>query len=158
MPRDAIEYCLEAARLAPSACNSQPWRFIVLDDAEKKDAACDAAFSGVHAVTGRFVKEAPVLVIVLTERSKYIARVGGALKRVQYSLIDIGIAAEHFCLAAAEQGLGTCMLGWFNDGALRKYLAVPKSADLDLVITLGYPASAPREKKRRTIDEMRSYR
>lgn len=158
VPREAIEYCLETARLAPSACNSQPWQFIIIDDAAKKDAACTAAFSGIHAVTGRFVKEAPVLIVMLTERSKYIARVGGTLKRVQYSLIDIGIAAEHFCLAAAEQGLGTCMLGWFNDGALRKHLAVPKSADIDLVITLGYPAAAPREKKRRSLDDMRTYR
>ncbi|MBI4977288.1 MAG: nitroreductase family protein [Spirochaetes bacterium] len=156
--RKDIDHCLEAARIAPSACNSQPWRFIVIDDPEFKTRVAQAAFSGVHAVTGRFVISAPVLIVMITERSKYIARVGGALKNVQYSLIDIGIAAEHICLAARERGLGTCMLGWFNDTALKKTLQLPRSASVDLVITLGLPATAgTREKKRKTLDEIRIY-
>jgi nitroreductase len=156
--RTLIEECLEAARLSPSACNSQPWRFIVLDDPGQKNAACDAAFTGLYSATGRFVKQAPVFVVIVTERSKYISRVGGFLKKVQYSLIDIGIAAEHFCLAATERGLGTCMLGWFNDRALKKYLKLPKSAGIDLVITVGHPKNkTARAKDRKSLDEIRTY-
>jgi len=102
--------------------------------------------------------QAPVLVVLITEKSKPIARIGGVIKDKTYNLIDIGIAAEHFCLQAVEEGLGTCMLGWFDSKNLYDYLKIPKNKQIDLIISLGYPLkNENRSKKRKTLDEIRSY-
>ncbi|MBN1269014.1 MAG: nitroreductase family protein [Kiritimatiellae bacterium] len=159
VPREAIERCLEAARLAPSACNSQPWRFIVVDDETLRPELAKAAFSGLYAMNA-FAREAPVLIVVITERAKYSAGLGGMFRGTRYALIDIGIAVEHLVLQAEEEGLGTCWLGWFNEKAVKKILGLPRSAKLDIMISLGYPAEGvePREKKRRELDDMRAFR
>ena len=157
VPREIIDRCLEAARIAPSACNSQPWKFIVVDDPDKKTRIADAAFSGVYSIC-KFVKRAPVIVVIVTEKMSYAARVGAFLKKVQYSLIDIGIACEHFALQATEEGVGTCMIGWFSERKVKKVLGLPKSASVDLLISMGYPENEEqREKIRKSIDEIREY-
>jgi len=106
----------------------------------------------------RFAAAAPVLVAMLTERSRFMARLGGQFRGIQYSLVDIGIAGEHFVLQAAEQGLGTCWLGWFNEKAGKRALHLPRSARIDILIALGYPETeSSREKKRKSLDEIRKY-
>lgn len=156
--RELIEKCLEAARLAPSACNSQPWYFIVVDVEESKNKLADIAFSGVYS-SNSFAKKAPVLVVVINEKSNYVAKVGGFLRGTQYSLIDIGIAVEHFVLQAQELGIGTCWLGWFNEKGVKKFLGIPKSKKVEAIISMGYPpeGTTPREKKRKSLDEIREY-
>ncbi|MFH1995795.1 MAG: nitroreductase family protein [Candidatus Omnitrophota bacterium] len=157
IPRETIERCLEAARVSPSACNSQPWSFIVVDDPAIKRELADRAFSSVFA-NNAFAKNAPVLVIVITERSKYIARLGGYLKNVQYSLIDIGIVCEHFILQAEEEGVGTCWLGWFNEKAVKETLKIPPEKKVDVIISMGYPEpGATIEKPRNSMEEIRRY-
>jgi len=157
VPRDVLERCLEAARLAPSACNSQPWSFIVVSDPATRTRLAEAAFSGLYSMCA-FAKTAPVLVAVITERSRYSALLGGLLRRVQYSLIDIGIVGEHFMLQAAEEGLGTCWLGWFNEKGVRQALGLPRTTRIDVLISVGYPADGTvREKVRKAPDEMRRY-
>ena len=99
VPREVIDRSIEAARLAPSACNSQPWSFIVVDDENLKNRLLDKAFSGAHSMNS-FIRNAPVLIVVVTERSTYVARLGGYLKGVQYCLIDIGLACAHLKLQA----------------------------------------------------------
>lgn len=158
VPREAIERCLEAARWAPSACNSQPWHFIVVDREPLRTQVAEAACSGVYSIF-RFIREAPVLVVVVTERSRYIARLAGQLRGVQYALIDIGIACEHLVLQAAEEGLGSCWVGWFNERAVKNVLGLPRAARVDVLITLGYPADdPPAQRQRRPLDEIREYR
>jgi len=155
--RDVIDRCVETARLAPSACNSQPWRFIIVDTPDKKDELANAAFSGLYSMC-TFVKKAPVIIVVITEKSSYAARVGSFLKNIQYSLIDIGIACEHFVLQAAEEGVGTCMIGWFSEKKVKKCLNLPKSTKIDMMISMGYPEDEEtREKNRKLIDEIREY-
>ncbi len=155
--REIIERCLEAARLAPSACNSQPWTFLVIHDPEKKNELAEKAFSGIYSMN-RFAGQAPVLIVVVTERSKYVARLGGQLRGVQYSLIDVGIACEHLILQAAEEGLGTCWLGWFNEKAVKQVLGLPRQTKLDVMISLGYPATGDiRTKNRKPPDETCQY-
>ena len=158
VPRQLIDSCLEAARWAPSACNSQPWSFIVIDDGEIRNEIVHKALSGIYKMNA-FVKEAPILIVVLTERSKYIARLGGQLRKVQYSLIDIGIACEHLILRAVELGLGTCWLGWFNEKAIKKILGLRKSQRVDVMIGVGYPKPETRkkEKRRKSLDKLRRY-
>jgi nitroreductase len=157
VPREAIERCLEAARLAPSACNSQPWTFIVVDEPRLKDELARRAFSGPYAMNA-FARGAPVLIVVVTERSRPAAWLGGLLRRMQYPLIDIGIAGEHLALQAAAEGLGTCWLGWFNERAVRRTLGLPWGARLDVVFCLGYPAEPPdRPASRKSLDDIRRY-
>lgn len=157
VPREFLERCLEAARLAPSACNSQGWYFVVVDDKALKDRLNEAAFSGIYSMNS-FVKDAPVIVAVITESSSYAAKIGGFFKGIQYNLIDIGIAVEHFVLQAAEEGLGTCWLGWFNEKAVKKVLDLPRNKKIDILISVGYPADTnQREKIRKTLDDIRKY-
>jgi len=156
--RGQIERCLQAARLAPSACNSQPWRFVAVQDPALKEKAARAAFSGIFQMNA-FAREAPVLVFLIRERSKYAARMGGQVRGVQYNLIDLGIAGEHFILQATEEGLGTCWIGWFNERAVKKVLGLPWQVKVDLVISLGYSAEEGlREKSRHGIGDMSEVR
>ena len=135
--REKIMMCLEAARVAPSACNSQPWKFIVVDDWELKCKLCKTAFSGIYSINS-FCKTAPVIVAVVSEKSKFLARIGGMFRGTKYYLIDIGIACEHFVLQAEDLGLGTCWIGWFNETAVKSMLNVPHSKKIDILIALGY--------------------
>ncbi len=154
VPREILERCLEAARLAPSACNSQPWSFIVAADPKLKNELAEAAFAGIYS-TNAFAKKAPVIVVVVREPSNYAARLGGYFRNLQYSLIDIGIAGEHLVLQAAEEGLGTCWLGWFNEKAVKKILNLPKEKRIDLLISIGYAETEElRKKTRKSLNEI----
>jgi len=135
--REKIMMCLEAARLAPSACNSQPWKFIVVDDRQLKNRLCAAAFSGIYSMNS-FCKTAPAIVVVISEKSRFLARIGGMFRGTKYYLIDIGIAVEHFVLQAEDLGLGTCWIGWFNERRVKTILNIPQDKKIDIVIALGY--------------------
>ena len=158
VPREIIDQCLEAARMAPSACNSQPWSFIVVDDKSTINEIVKKSMSGIYSMN-KFVKTAPVVIVAITEQSVYTARMGGMLRNVKYNLIDIGIACEHLVLQAVELGLGTCWLGWFNEKALKKVLGLPKSKHVDVAISMGYPdkTAEPRKKTRKSLEEIRRY-
>ena len=132
-----IEKCIEAARLAPSASNSQPWKFIIVNDADMLNKVAIATFGSMVSFN-KFTLEAPVLLVMVIERPRVITRVGSILKNRELPLIDIGIAAEHFCLQAAELGLGTCMMGWFNEKKIKRILTIPRNKRLGLIISLGY--------------------
>jgi nitroreductase len=156
--REKIMMCLEAARIAPSACNSQPWKFIVVDDTQLKRRLCDAAFSGIYS-SNSFCKKAPVIVAIVSEKSKFLARIGGMFRGTEYHLIDIGIACEHFVLQAVDQGLGTCWIGWFDEGAVKAILNVPQQKKIDILIAMGYPnpAKVSPEYNREPIDKIASF-
>lgn len=155
--REKIDRCLEAARLAPSASNSQPWSFVVVDEPPQRQAVARKTFGPLLSFN-RFTLQAPVLVAVVSRPGKLITRIGGLITRREYRLIDIGIAAEHFCLQAVEEGLGSCMLGWFDEKAVKKILGIPAGRRIDLLIALGYPGeSVKRPKNRRTLDQIRSF-
>ena len=155
--REKIERCLEAARLAPSASNSQPWEFIVIEEPKLREKLANTTFSDLVRFN-RFVPSAPVLVVLTSWRPKLHIVLGGILKNRQFNLIDVGITAEHFCLQAAEEGLGTCMLGWFNTHKVMKLLDIRRPQKPVLIFTLGYSGHKTiREKKRRNIDDIRRY-
>ncbi|HSV27050.1 MAG TPA: nitroreductase family protein [Sedimentisphaerales bacterium] len=157
VPREKVERCIEAARLAPSACNSQPWKFIVADDPAIKDRLAKAAFTGLVNIN-HFAYQAPVLVVIVSQRQKLSAKLGGLIKDRDFSLMDIGIAAEHFCLQATEEGLGACMMGWFDEKAVKKLLSIPSAKRIELIISLGLPAdAAPLARKRKTADDILSW-
>ena len=157
VPRNVIDRCLDAARLAPSACNSQPWSFIVADTGLARSRLAEAAFSGVYAINA-FAAKAPVLIAVVAERSTFIAALGGRIRSVEYNLIDVGIACEHLVLQAAAEGVGTCWLGWFDEKSVKKSLGLPRNAHVPILIGMGYPATEEtRVKSRKPLDEIRRY-
>ncbi|MCF7956727.1 MAG: nitroreductase family protein [Phycisphaerae bacterium] len=154
---EKIERCLQAARLAPSACNSQPWKFIVIDNEELKNKVASATCSNLVSINS-FSAQAPVLVLVISEKQKLSAKLGSIIKNRQLKMIDIGIAAEHFCLQATEEGIGTCMMGWFAESKVNKLLQIPKNKRVELVISVGYPDSEQiRPKSRKPIDKIRTF-
>ncbi|MFP4481893.1 MAG: nitroreductase family protein [Thermovirgaceae bacterium] len=156
--RKALERCLEAARLAPSACNSQPWKFIVCDSDPLREEIVDQAFSGIYSMNS-FAKKAPVIIAVVRQSGQYASKLGGMFRGTDFSLLDIGMACEHFVLQAAEEGLGTCILGWFNEKNVKKLLDLPFSTKVDLLVSLGHPAEkGPRPKHRKDLEEIREYR
>lgn len=154
--KEKIERCLEAARLAPSACNSQPWTFIVVDDEKLKNRIADATSNALLPLN-HFTKQAPVHIVIVRESPKLTAKLGALIKDKDYPLIDIGIAAEHFCLQATSEGLGSCMLGWFDEKKVRTLLDIPEMKRPLLIITLGYPAKKLRVKKRKKLSDIVRY-
>ena len=156
--REKVMVCLEAARIAPSACNSQPWKFVVVDDTQLKSKLCDAAFSGIY-LSNSFCKKAPVIVVVVSEKSKFLARIGGMFRGTEYHLIDMGIACEHFVLQAGDLGLGTCWIGWFDEKAVKSILKVPRDKKIDILLALGhYDGQSPGpEHGREPMDRIASF-
>jgi nitroreductase len=149
--------CLEAARLAPSGCNSQPWHFIVIDEPQLRKRVAERSFSGVYAMN-KFAKDAPVLVAVVSEKQKFLASFGGQIRDTSYCLIDIGIACEHLILQAQELGIGSCWIGWFDEKALKEELRIPKNKKIDIVISLGYAAEDKvMPKTRKSLKEISSF-
>lgn len=136
--REKMETILEAVHLAPSACNSQPWKIIVVDNPELKNEVAKSTFNKAVSFN-RFAVQAPVIAVLVIEKPKLIAQIGGSLKNQEYPMYDIGIAAAHFCLQAAELGLGTCIIGWFDEKKIKTLLKIPEKKKIGLVITLGYP-------------------
>lgn len=154
--KEKLDRIIEAGRLAPSACNAQPWKFIIVNDSELKNKIADCTSSKVLGMN-HFTKQAPIHVVIVEEKANFTSNAGSLIKGKHFPLIDIGIAAEHICLQASAEGLGSCMLGWFDEPKVKKLLNIPKSKKVPLIITLGYPASETREKRRKEIDTIHNY-
>jgi len=152
--REKILECLEAARLAPSADNVQPWRFLVIDDIDLKEKFAKEVFSGIYSVS-KFAAKAPVLIVILARPDIIANRIGKQIQGVNFYLIDVGIAGEHIVLQAEELGLGTCWIGWFNSRKARKVLNIPKKYKFVSLLSLGYYQEKPsKEKKRKDLEDI----
>ncbi|MCF8332496.1 MAG: nitroreductase family protein [Bacteroidales bacterium] len=158
VPREIIDQCIEASRLAPSASNSQPWKFIVVDDQKLVPQVAGNTWDPVIRFN-KFTENAPAFIVITLEPAKTITKIGKTVKQKEWPLIDIGIAAEHFCLKATDLGLGTCMLGWYNEKKIKKLLNIPKKREIALLISIGYPPEdyPIREKNRKSFDEITTY-
>ena len=109
---EKLERILEAGRLAPSACNAQPWKFVVITD---RELAVKIGKAAAGLGMNKFAKDAPVHILVVEESANITSMLGGKVKDKHFPLIDIGIAAAHITLAAESEGLGSCMIGWFDE-------------------------------------------
>lgn len=154
--KEKLERVIEAGRLAPSACNAQPWKFILVTNPELIEKIAEAASAKLIGMNS-FVAQAPVLLVVIREQPNFSSKVGAAIKKKDYSLIDIGIASENICLQAKAEGIGSCIIGWFDEKLLRNILDIPRSKRVELIITLGYSLSEQREKRRKPAGETVSY-
>ena len=155
--REKILTCIEAARLAPSAENVQPWRFIVIDNPHLKEEFGKTAFSGIY-YPSRFAAKAPLLIVVLAKKDLLANMIGKQIQGTSWYLIDVGIAGEHIVLQAQELGLGTCWIGWFNAKKVRTFLHIPPRYKVVVLIAMGYyreKASTPN--KRRALEDIVSF-
>ena len=154
--KEKIERILEVARLAPSACNAQPWKFIVVTDPEKRMQVADAMASKLLSMN-HFTKQAPIQLVLVEENANFTSTVGSWATNKHYPHIDLGIVASHVCLAATEEGLGSCIIGWCDKKKVQKALDIPKNKRVMLVILLGYSNQLSREKKRKQMNEIVSW-
>ena len=151
--QEKIEKILEAARLAPSACNGQPYHITVC----RGDAAkCEAAAVGGMGMN-KFAKDAPVMLVISEEPYCASAALGAKVKKNDYRSIDIGIVSAYITAAAAAEGIGSCILGWLDSRKICEICSI--DGDVRLVITLGYATEDDelRKKKRKSISELVSY-
>ncbi|MDX9947550.1 MAG: nitroreductase family protein [Bacteroidales bacterium] len=153
---EKLDRILEAGRMAPSACNAQPWKFVVATDQTILAQLADAASAKLLGMN-TFVSQAPVMIVIVREKPNLSSRVGGTIKSKDYSLIDIGIAAENICLQAIAEGLGTCIIGWFDEDRVKSILGIPSSKRVELIITLGYASGDYRQKRRKPKEETVSW-
>ena len=123
VPEEKLGKILEAARLAPSAENIQPWYFIVVTDHEKRK---QIAKSGVFA---EFLDEAPVVIVGCGDRKA----------SPKWYVIDVAIAMQNMVLAATAEGLGTCWIGSFDEGLVKRLLKIPERFEVVALLTVGYP-------------------
>ncbi len=144
--KEKLDRIVEAARLAPSACNFQEWRFVLVTDTLKRQALMEAANNQ------SFVAEAPVVIACCAETDEHRMRCG----ELCYP-IDISIAIDHMTLAAVALGLGTCWIGSFYPEKVRKILNIPESIKVVELLTLGYPADSPQSKNRKPLKEIVFY-
>ncbi|MGZ4887404.1 MAG: nitroreductase family protein [Candidatus Aminicenantales bacterium] len=152
--KEKILACLEAARLAPSSHNSQPSRFVVIDEPGLKATLCREAFSGIYKMS-QFAAQAPVIIVVMAAKDVVAHRLGRRIQGVSFHLIDIGIAGEHLVLQAEELGLATCWMGWFNGRRVRRVLKPPRKFEVVALLPIGYAASRPpRETVRKPLAEI----
>ena len=143
---------LEAGRLAPSACNAQPWKFVVITD---RELALKVGKAAAGLGMNKFAKDAPVHILIVEESANITSLLGGKVKDKHFPLIDIGIAAAHITLAG--EGLGSCILGWFDEKEIKRLTGIPASKRLLLDIAIGYPVKEKRKKMRKPQEKVVSY-
>ena len=148
--QDKLDVILESVRLAPSACNGQPYHLTVCQGETAKQVAAATQGRGMN----KFASQAPVLIVISEKPYVKSAALGAKVKGNDYRSIDIGIAAAYLTAEAAAQGLGSCILGWLDDEKIRKICNL--DAPVRLVITLGYAKEGDplRKKKRKDMDEL----
>ena len=155
VPREKLEAILNAARMAPSACNSQPWSFVIADS---PDATRHAAECVQEGGANRFTDKAPAFIIVLEEHAKLSPRIADKMDSQHFAQIDIGLVTAHICLAASALGLGTCIMGLFNEEKTKSYFNIPADKRVRLIISVGYSADQePRKKSRKTLEEIAQF-
>ena len=146
---EKLHYVLDCASLAPSAVNFQPWKFVVLQSADAK--------AGLYPSYDRpWVREAPVVVVCCADHAQSWKRRSDGKDHAD---VDVAIAVEHLCLAAAEQGLGTCWVCNFDAEGLKAALHLPATLEPVAIVPLGYPADPTLpEKKRKPLSEITEVR
>ena len=105
----------------------------------------------------KFTVQAPVLVAVVQENMNLEAKAGSLIKSKDYSMMDLGMAVENFCLQAVDLGLGTCIMGWFDEKKIKEILEIPRSKRVQLLISVGYPDAPVRDKVRKPMEEISSW-
>ena len=158
VPREKLENIFATVRLAPSGCNGQPWRFVAVDDEETVKKVADCLLDDEVVPGNRFVLTAPAFVVVLESKSVLLPKIAERCGSQHYAKMDIGIATAHFVLAAEDEGLDTCILGWFDEEKIKQILEIPDDMVLRLAIAVGYGKDdTVRKKARKPLSKIVSY-
>lgn len=153
--KEKLLRCVEAARVAPSACNSQPWRYLVVSNPEM---AAKLRPLVQEFGSNKFASKCPVFAVVVEEKATLEERAAARFKDQHFAPIDIGLSVSQFCCAATEQGLSTCILGLFSEEKIKALFDLPKALRVRLVLCVGYAASDKlREKRRKPLEEMSKF-
>ena len=145
---EKLQAILEAGRIAPSACNGQPYHFTLCRGETAKAVAAATQGMGMN----KFASQAPVCIVISEKPYVKSAALGAKVKGNDYRSIDIGIATAYLTAEATAQGLGTCILGWLDDKKIREICGLDQP--VRLVLTVGYPADNLRPKKRKDLTEL----
>jgi len=145
IPNEHLKKILEAARLAPSGKNLQPWRFIIVRSPERKRMLADAAMNQM------FIAEADVVIVALSDPTVYSST--GTRRRIPY-LQDPMIAIEHMILAATALGYGTCWIGAFNEDKVKQIVNAPKELAVIALLPIGVPNEDPPPRPRKSFEEI----
>lgn len=152
--REVLERIVEAGRLAPSACNGQPWHFTVITEPELLVEVGKATSSlGMN----RFVKNASALVLITLEPTNITSKLGCGIKHKDFPIMDLGIASSYITLAAEDEGLGSCILGWFDEKRIKELVGIPQKKRLMLIVSIGYTVKPKRWKIRKDWDKVVSF-
>ena len=143
VPEEKLERVLEAARLAPSASNRQPWKFVVVKEKSRRQKLAEAANGQA------FVGEAPVIIAGVATRPEHIMSCG-----VPSHPVDLAIALDHMTLAAVDEGLGTCWIGAFSQDKAREILGIPDRYKVVALLPLGFPRQGRKTKTRKSLEEI----
>lgn len=147
--------CVTSAGLAHSACNSQPWSFLVVETPELVQKLAESA--GIMGRNG-FAKEAQAFFVVLEEHALLMPAIRGLIDSQYFAAGDIGASVAYLCLEAAEQGLGTCVIGIFDRVKIAEALDLPLEKRIKVIIAAGYPKTDEiRPKTRKALDEIVKY-
>ncbi len=148
--KEKIDTILEAARLSPSACNSQPYHLYVVTSEKREMVAKACMGMGMNP----FMKDVPVMLVITEREYNKTAAFGAKIKHNDYRSIDIGILTANITLAAADLDLGTCIVGWFDNKKIGE--AIGTDDVTRLVVALGYPKEdkPPRDKKRKEKEDL----
>ena len=149
--KEKIINMVEAARLAPSASNGQPWRFFAVNSRKKLDKIIDST-----GIINKWTKSAPLIIVACSTGGSISHLLGQTIKGIRYDLLDLGIAVEHIALAATEMGLSTCWIGWFDERMIKKILDIPGRLKVISLLTVGYAADGfkPGGKNRLSMDKI----
>ena len=145
-----VERLIEAARLAPSAGNTQPCEFVIVKDMEMKRKLSKAALNQT------FIEKAPVVIVVCADLNRSSRGYGSRGKKL-YSIQDTAAATENILLVAQELGLATCWVGAFKEKEVAKAVKAPRNLRPVAMIPVGYPAESPSAPKKRSVNEIVHY-
>jgi len=148
VPEDSFKRIMEAARVAPSGKNFQPWKFIVVRDRELKIRLAEASRNQ------KFMAEAPLIIVACGYPDQSYQKQGHYMTSW---CIDVAVAVEHLMLQACEEGLGTCWIGAFDEQQVKPILSIPENVRVLGLTPLGYPAQEPRNRGRKSLGEIISY-
>ncbi len=154
---EVLAQIVETASYAPSWKNTQITRYIAVEGEKKAALAkCTRLFPG----NGAIIENAPMVIAVTIIKGRSGYERDGSFstpKEGGWQMYDAGVASEAFCLAAYEQGLGTVILGLFDEDDAAELLEVPNDRELVALIPIGHPAETPNAPRRKTVEDLLSY-
>lgn len=154
--REKLEKLVEAVRLSPSACNAQPWRVIIATGKTAELVRKSVQLGGRN----KFTDNCPAFAVMVEEHATLKPAIAEKFHSQTFAQLDIGIATAHYCLAATDLGLSTCILGWMDEEQMKEILGIAPEKRIRLVLATGYSAQDDplREKKRKSVEDIAEFR